>query len=149
MDRLHVFAAVTVLSFGVSAPFATHARAETPTGTTSVDVTCAGATVTTAGWPDGTVVMFGLGSAPPGGLAVNGTFSWSADLTEPSAWMLQVAPPDQPAVLTGGRIDCTPAVAPEPEVLEVLENAPLPTAGAPARVEVESVWQGVELAPPW
>jgi hypothetical protein len=146
MDRLHVFAAVTAISFGVSAPLATSASAEAPSGATSVDVTCAGATVSTSGWPDGTLVMFGLGSPPPGGLTVNATTFWSAALTERSSWMLQVTPPDQPAVLTVGEVDCTPTLAPEPAP-EVVE-APAPLFPEAPAVLAES-WHGLELAPPW
>lgn len=112
-----------------------------PSGTMTVDATCQGATITTAGWPDETLVVFGLGNSPPGGPPVNGTMFWPAQLTEPTNWSIEVQPPSSPAVFVQGVVDCAPVQVTEPV-------AALEPAVVPAVLDL-SPWVNVELAPPW
>lgn len=141
MRTLWVLAGI-IGTLGITAPVA----ASPPGPSYNHTADCAGITITTAGWPDGSYGILGVNGDPPAAIPLNTTHSWPTSGSYTFTVYFQV--PGQVPMSEIEHHDCD---AP-PDTVAVEPAAPVAAVKSQPRVKVDTFtgrWKSVRLAPPW
>lgn len=142
-------AGLASLAFNTTA----HADDTTP-ATIDVQATCDGITVTTAGWPDGSHGIVGVGDQGPGGATINATVTYpinnpyNVDAAASAqkgdiGWAVDIWLPGSSEIAhVGGVLNCVP--------LPVVADVPTMTIEAPvspiSQTPLVALFRGLDLA---